>query len=769
MGAAEQGYDSSLIAVLGAEVNESYQMEIWRGITEEAEKHGKKLVFFMGFRSEIPDRQSHRYPFYRLARTGTFGGMIIIASAISTYLEPERVRGLFEAGPPIPKISIGLPMPGSGSVCVDGRVAMESLAEHMIESHRLRRIGLIAGPRQHPESEDRRKTLEKVCLRKGIPLGGESVYFGNFDKQSGKAGVEALWERGGRIDGLFCLNDRMALGAMEELSRRGISVPHDMPVCGFDDIEESRYCNPPLTTVSQPLYELGARSVKELYRLMEGNEPRHISLDCSLRVRKSCSCGQTFLPLLKGDRNVTPLEDLLEEETPESFLSALDRILSSSLVSPEEFDALEEAVARKEKGLEGIGKEWRAGLLSARRNIWETRTRDLISRRVAKEQRSALVRKVSISLTGSFDIPVLFRNLSESLLQLGFREAYLVLYPEERRSITSRLAFVLREGVFVEDVHAPFPEDRILPGGEEELNRGEVKSWMFTPLFFEESALGHLLLPGNHSDTEIYESLTKLVASTLRGAFLLEKVRHHEQSLQGEVRERTKELVRANKNLRKEISRRITLEEEVADISKHTMESIGQDLHDDLCQHLAGTALLVSALGYEAGKTSTAAAERAEEINRMLGDSIDRAKGIVRGLVPLGIKEEGLTRALDTLCGSLSRSSGLSIRFSGDSRADELAPERAVELYRILQEAVNNSIKHSGGKSLDLILKVKERGDRRFFEASVKDYGKGIGEGDETKGGMGLKIMKYRGNRAQIRVEIGSGGEGTTVWCEGEI
>ena len=761
--------DKGLIAVLGAEVNESYQTEIWRGITEEAEKLERKLVFFMGFRSFIPDSQPYKYPFYRLAQTGHFGGMIIISSAISTYLQPEKVRSLFNMNPRIPKISIGLPMTGAGSVCVDGTEGMASLTEHMVVGHKMKNVALIAGPRQHPESEERKKTLRDVCRKKGILLDEELIYHGDFDKMSAREGIRNLLGKDKRIDVLFCLNDRMAIGAIEELSARGLSVPHDMTVCGFDDIEEARFCNPPLTTVSQPLYDLGSTAVRELYRLMDGDEPRHISLSCTPRIRRSCSCSESVFngSGLKENRNA--FRDLLDQKDPGEFFTTLDRKLSSSLFSTQRFGVLEEILTVKEKELKEQGIDWDETIKKARKNLWETQTRYLINRRLAKEQRSTLVRNIGISLTGSFDTPVLFRNLASGLVHLGFNDAYLVVYQNESDRKVSRLVFALENGNFVENLSEVFSGERILPRGEKDLNEGMNRSWMFTPLVFQDSALGHLLLPGNHRDTEIYETLTKQVASALQGAVLLEQVLNHEQSLEGEVKERTKELVRANRNLRKEISRRIKLEQEVTDISKHTMERIGQDLHDDLCQHLAGAALCVSALGYKISDLSPDAAEQAEEINRMLVDSISRTKGIVRGLVPLGIGEKGLSAALETLCSELSRSSGITIEFTGCDAVDIIEPERAVELYRIIQEALNNGIKHSKGDLIVLSLEIRKSGKQQVFFANIRDNGKGLESGDREKGGMGLKIMKYRGSRAGILVDVKSSTAGTTVTCEGEI
>ncbi len=708
----------NLIAVLGAEVNEAYQAELWKGIRDEADRHDKYLICFMGSRSGIPYRETHiSYPFYGLAHSDNFDGVIIVSSTISTYMDPEKVKALFDSRPHIPKISIGLPIDGAGSVCVDSRKGMGDMVEHLVSHHGCRKFALIAGPRLHPESEQRRTAVETFLKEKGLTLRESSIFYGRFDKESGVDGIAALYREDRDFDAILCLNDRMAIGALEELQRRGMRVPEDVLVTGFDGIKESAYCSPPLATVVQPLRRLGQTSVEELYRLLEGGMARDLDLESHILLRDSCSCNSI-------------LEKDIENET-------------GSLLS---------------KGNE-------------KKDLWEENTRLLVHGFLEEEERGHLLRNVGITLSGSFDLDTLFPQLARGLYLLGFEYAYLVLYEKGDEGLFSRLAFELRRGQLVTEDHMVFSSGDILPDIGKRLGETNCRNWMFTPLAFQDRVMGHLLLPGDHQDTEIYETLTRQISSSLQGAILWEQVRNHERDLVEEVRKRTVELTRVNGNLRKEIEQRKILEEEVLQISQHTMERIGQDLHDDLCQFLAGTSLRLGAVSRKLKGGEGELAGSLENIQIMINDAILRAKRLVKGLIPLGIKEEGFNHALESLCREMSQSYGIAIDYRGSTVCDNLTAEKTTELYRIVQEALNNGVKHSGSR--EILVRVTRSGpgpEDRGFEIVVQDRGCGFiqtGENREKEKGMGLRIMKYRGRRIGVTVDIRSDLKGTVVRCSG--
>ena len=125
-----------------------------------------------------------------------------------------------------------------------------------------------------------------------MPFNPDLVVSGNY---LGPAGAEAvrllLDERKVKFEAIASANDEMALGAITALQERGLRVPDDVSVVGFDDLEEAKFASPPLTTIRQPLYEQGRRATEMLLALMAGEDvPSYVTLPTELVIRQSCGC-----------------------------------------------------------------------------------------------------------------------------------------------------------------------------------------------------------------------------------------------------------------------------------------------------------------------------------------------------------------------------------------------------------------------------------------------------------------------------------------------
>ena len=120
------------------------------------------------------------------------------------------------------------------------------------------------------------------------------IVYGSWEAASGEKGLNQLLDRRPDVEAVFVGNDQMALGALQTARKRGLRIPEDLTIVGFDGIPEAAYFWPPLTTVSQPLYDVGCTSVAELTRMIEvgrqGNtavEPKTTMLQPELIVRES--------------------------------------------------------------------------------------------------------------------------------------------------------------------------------------------------------------------------------------------------------------------------------------------------------------------------------------------------------------------------------------------------------------------------------------------------------------------------------------------------
>ncbi|MEU5980194.1 LacI family DNA-binding transcriptional regulator [Streptomyces sp. NPDC047315] len=167
------------------------------------------------------------------------------------------------------------------------------LARHLVRDHRLRRLAFVGGERDSPDAEARFAGFREACREAGLPVPDEpAVRVEMMTQAEGARAAEALLERPGeRPQALLFANDQMAIGALHALERRGVRVPEDLAVVGFDGIPLGRMVRPALTTVRQPMRRLGEEAVDLLVRRLGARERDPVSLMLPVELVRRASCG----------------------------------------------------------------------------------------------------------------------------------------------------------------------------------------------------------------------------------------------------------------------------------------------------------------------------------------------------------------------------------------------------------------------------------------------------------------------------------------------
>ena len=211
-----------------------------------------------------------------------------------------------------------------------------------------------------------------------------------------------------------------------------------------------------------------------------------------------------------------------------------------------------------------------------------------------------------------------------------------------------------------------------------------------------------------------------------------------------------------------DITERKRLEKEILEISDQERRRLGQDLHDGLCQHLAGIELMSQVLEQKLAAKSKADAARVGEISRHVRDAIGQTRSLARGLSPVTLESEGLACALQELAANAEKMFGITCRAPVAPSGHVRTPAVETHLYRIAQEAVSNAIKH--GRAREVIIQL-ETGPQQTV-LSVIDDGTGIAEPPPRNEGMGLRIMEYRAGMigGALALQRNPSG-GTTVRC----
>ena len=214
----------------------------------------------------------------------------------------------------------------------------------------------------------------------------------------------------------------------------------------------------------------------------------------------------------------------------------------------------------------------------------------------------------------------------------------------------------------------------------------------------------------------------------------------------------------------RDLSERKLLEKEIADISTLEQERIGQDIHDSLGQQLTGLGLMAASLKRELIREKIPKNEQLDEVINYIQKATMDARQLSRGLAPMSIETLGLEDAIKILTNDIQNTTGINCYFEAPQPVNISDHTISIQIYRIVQEAVNNAVKHADASNIHISLSNTDR-----LEFSISDDGKGFDLTDKKlNNSLGLRIMRYRAGVIGCKLDIESTpGTGTAVNCKG--
>jgi sigma-B regulation protein RsbU (phosphoserine phosphatase) len=288
------------IAVLLDHIESDYHVEVLTGALRAARAaRARVLVVPGGWLSRSDAEPGARNFVYDFLARSRIDGVLALAGSLSNYAGLDRFRAWLARFGHVPVVALGIDVPDVPSVWVDNAVGVEAAVSHLVTAHGKRRIAFIRGPTASPEAEARRLAYLSALARHGIAPDERLVVPGSFAREAGVAAVSELFDARrftpATLDAIVAVNDDTALGALEELTRRGVAVPQGMAIVGFDDAYGARTANPPLTTVSQRVELQAFSAAKALFDAVGGKRaPLGATLAPELVVRASCGCIARF-------------------------------------------------------------------------------------------------------------------------------------------------------------------------------------------------------------------------------------------------------------------------------------------------------------------------------------------------------------------------------------------------------------------------------------------------------------------------------------------
>ena len=538
-----------------------YQEEIRQVVERAATERGLNVYTVIGRALDAPRRsEAAMNAVYELVTARSVVG-VILAGVVANRSTPEHLVTLRDRLRPLALCAIGAEIPGVPLLAIHNGNAMRLMLDHM-QAHERQRVAFIRGPSTSDEAQQRYEAYLTFLRENQLEFVPELVDSGHYDLASGAEAMLRILARGVPFDAVVASNDNMALGAVEVLQAQGLRVPQQVLVGGFDDSPVARFSNPPLTTVRQPIQQLGRKAVELLLEQLAGRPVAELTeVGSELVLRQSCGCA---FKVLHGRKSVLPrapavrplelvqkrrpalrklvnetvriaadvlepwLERLLQGLQAEllgsrgRFLFELEDVLEMAVrqhEAVEEFHAIVSILRAEMKSTEETPEEivllddlWHAagiliGIASARAEGRE---------RLASEFAASVIRDSIARLATTLSHGALRAGLLELLPAVKIPRALVALW-SEHESGTLECFFSTHAERAVTFPNPNFRGTELFP--PEFVPEDEAVALMFQPLTFEEEQLGLLVLQTGASSVA-YDILREQISASLKGASL---------------------------------------------------------------------------------------------------------------------------------------------------------------------------------------------------------------------------------------------------------
>lgn len=558
------------IGFLTANIHIGTARTVWAGVVDAAQQQDVNLICFPGGGLRVSEGfEVQRNVIYDLAPIDHLDGLVSWSSTVGGTLTPAEVIDFHQRYEPLPMVTLAQPMKGIPTLLIDSYQGMRALVTHLIQIHGYRRLAFIRGPESHYYAQERYRAYLDVLQEHSIPFDSELVTWPVHWEAGSEAIQVLLEERRLRphvdFDAVVAVSDLLALDALKTLQARGIRVPDDVAVVGFNDSTEGQLTTPPLTSVALPFYEQGGRAVETLLTRLAGKQvPELVTLRSKLIVRQSCGCPSQSLELAKAGAvrtNAKPHQELVAQrgniltkivqtlQTSDGIVRQADHLLTAfyAELNGDAHDLFLAALKNVLQWVMATGGDvlaWHTAISILRRNVLpdldtrgQLQAEDLFGqarvligeaaqRAQAYKQRqvkrqSEMLREISQALITTFDVDKLADVLAERLPRIGIASCYLALYENPESSLDQSrmvLAYTERGRVKLEPGGRRFPSCELLP--ESMLPHNRRYSLVVEPLYSGQEQIGLALFEIGPRDGIVYEVLRGTISSALKGALL---------------------------------------------------------------------------------------------------------------------------------------------------------------------------------------------------------------------------------------------------------
>ena len=250
------------IGLIMPDVTNLFFSDLARGAEDAAEKRGYSVIL-----CNTDNKRAKEEKYLSVLKEKMVDGIIMTASESNSSTPVKKSN--------IPMVLVDRDIEldkNVGRIMVDNEKAAYDAVVFLIKQG-CKNIGFISSKKTNKPSADRLRGYERALMENGIKIDDNKIFLERYSVESGAKGALTLLSAG-KIDGICCGNDLIAMGAIKALQEKDINIPKDIKIIGFDDIYIAQYMNPPLTTIKQPIYQLGEEAVRMLVAIIEKKDTK---------------------------------------------------------------------------------------------------------------------------------------------------------------------------------------------------------------------------------------------------------------------------------------------------------------------------------------------------------------------------------------------------------------------------------------------------------------------------------------------------------------
>lgn len=347
-----------VIAILLDQIESDYHIEIIESAIRVAERRGASTLIIPGGALDQKGKPDPGRGFvFGYLGAAKLDGLMLLGGALSNYCGVEGFEHFYRSLPRLPAVVVGLDTPAAMCVAVNNHHGVSQVVDHLVQKHKRRKIAYVDGPAGSAESSIRRQAYLDSIKRHRLPVDQRYLAPGGLARENGIDAVVTLLDGrhlGDELDAIVCVNDDTALGVVEELRRRSIAVPEQVAVVGFDDAPHAHTAVPPLTTVSQRVYEQAELAMNRLLDgITAGTQLYRDELLPDFIARQSCGCEARMSNDSSSWRGSSGSATGLAEEKPTIVDSILHVARGRLSAEGNWAETLVDAVADEYKGKKG--------------------------------------------------------------------------------------------------------------------------------------------------------------------------------------------------------------------------------------------------------------------------------------------------------------------------------------------------------------------------------------------------------------------------------